>query len=146
MTTSNWREQFLELASAVRQQLALPAENPVSDPATPAQFAFSLNGVTFDALHLPEGEIGIHQMLLQCRMGGLDPNRNSDLLQMALQANQALARTRSGVLGLDPATQELVIGMKQSLQGLNANDLCEGATLLASLVAQWRAAHGTYTH
>lgn len=146
MTTPNWRERFLEIAAGVRQQLGQPAQRSASEPAMPAEFTFSLNGVSFDALHLPDGEIDTHQLLLQCRLGVPDASGGSNPLQLALQANQTMARTRSGVLGLDPATQELVIGMKQSLRGLTVDDLCEGARHMASVVNQWRSMHQSHAH
>lgn len=146
MTPTNPRERFLELAVAVRQLLGAPSQTFVDDPTMPARFDFTLDGVTFEALHLPQGQIGSHQMLLQCRMGTLDASDTTELMRMALEANQALARTRGGVFGMDPATQELVIGIKQSLDTIAADELREGARHMAAIVGQWRAIRHEHAH
>ena len=88
MTSMNWRERFLELAVAVRQQLGAPSQTFVDDPGMPAQFEFTLDGVVFEALHLPQDQIGSHQMLLQCRMGKLDTSNATELMRMALEARR----------------------------------------------------------
>ena len=145
-TRSPWRDQFIELALELRRQAGKPAASFQDAPDAPIGMKFHLDGVLFQVTHPNGTDTAADRFLLRCHFGPLATHQVDEALEQALSLNLGLARSSSGVLGIDESVDHLVYSCFVSLQGATCENLSEALAELARFAHEWRAAHAVTIH
>ncbi|VTU22702.1 hypothetical protein H6CHR_01840 [Variovorax sp. PBL-H6] len=143
---SAWRAQFIDLALELRRQAGKPAASFQDAPDAPIGMKFHLDGVLFHVTHLDGTGTAGDRFLLRCHFGPLVMDQVDDALEKALSLNLGMARSRSGVLGIDESVDHLVYSCFVSLRGATHESISETLGELALLAHEWRAAHAVMLH
>ena len=143
---SPWRNQFIDLALELRRQAGKPAASFQDAPDAPIGMKFRVDGVLFQATHLDGTGTAGDRFLLRCHFGPLAMDQADEALEQALSLNLGMARSSSGVLGIDESVDHLVYSCFVSLQGATLEDLSEALRHLARLAHEWRAARSVTLH
>lgn len=142
-----WRHQFIDLALDLRRQAGKPAASfQDDDPDAPVGMKFHMDGVLFEVTYLVGMDTAADRFLLQCHFGPLVMEQLQDALQQALVLNLDMARSGSGVLGIDESLNHLVYSCFVSLHGATSENLSEALRDLARLAHEWRAAYSVTLH
>lgn len=145
-TTSPWRSQFIDLALELRRQAGKPATSFQDVPDASIEMKFHIEGVMFQVTHLAGASTAADRFLLQCHFGPLTMDRVDEALEQALSLNLGMARSGSGVLGIDESLDHLVYSCFVSLHGATGENISEALRELARLAHEWRAAHSVMLH
>jgi hypothetical protein len=143
---SAWREQFIDLALELRRQAGKPAASFQDAPDAPIGMKFHVDGVLFQVTHLDGTDTAADRFLLRCHFGPLAMDRVDEALEQALSLNLGMARSGSGVLGIDETVNHLVYSCFVSLRGATHENISETLGELARLAHEWRAAHAVTLH
>ncbi|KWT92119.1 MULTISPECIES: CesT family type III secretion system chaperone [unclassified Variovorax] len=143
---SPWREQFIDLALELRRQAGKPAASFQDAPDAPIGMKFHLDGVLFQVTHLDGTGTAADRFLLRCHFGPMPADQMDDALEQALSLNLGMARSGSGVLGIDESLDHLVYSCFVSLRGATHENISEALGDLARLAHEWRAAHAVTLH
>ncbi|MDR6536918.1 CesT family type III secretion system chaperone [Variovorax soli] len=144
--TSPWRSQFIDLALDLRRQAGKPAASFQDDPDSPLGMKFHMDGVLFEMTHLEGMGATADRFLVQCHFGPLVMDQIADALQHALVLNLDMARSGSGVLGIDESLNHLVYSCFVSLHGATSENISEALRDLARLAHEWRAVYSVTLH
>jgi hypothetical protein len=143
---SPWRDQFIDLALELRRQAGKPAASFQDTLNAPIGMRFHLDGVLFQVTHLDGTGTDADRFLLRCHLGPLVMDQVDDALEQALSLNLGLARSRSGVLGIDESVDHLVYSCFVSLRGATHENISETLGELARFAHEWRAANAVTLH
>jgi hypothetical protein len=84
--------------------------------------------------------------LLRCHFGPLVMDQVDEALEQALSLNLDMARSSSGVLGIDESVNHLVYSCFVSLRGATHENISETLGELARFAHEWRAANAVTLH
>ncbi|VTU27074.1 Tir chaperone protein (CesT) [Variovorax sp. PBS-H4] len=144
--TGLWRSQFIDIALDLRRQAGKPATHFQDAPDAAIRMKFHIEGVMFQVTHLAGANTAADRFLLECHFGPLAMDRVNEALVQALSLNLGMARSSSGVLGIDESLDHLVYSCFVSLHGATGANISEALRDLAQLAHEWRAAHSITLH
>jgi hypothetical protein len=143
---SPWRDRFIDLALELRRQAGKPAASFQDALDAPIGMKFHFDGVLFQVTHLNGTGTAADRFLLRCHFGPLAMDQADEALEQALSLNLGMARSSSGVLGIDESVDHLVYSCFVSLQDATYENISEALGELARFAHAWRAAHAVTIH